>query len=337
MMHQSRWMEQPLAIEQKRLAALNRQELAIEVGRLSELASEDDVLYLLYTIQEAYLAMEDGTESYSAVVEPYLRLDGVEQVMAIFMYERGERYSFDLALRTSSPYLPYGLSLKLEEVAQFRKKTLRAKQQTDDSAYLQLEGKPSGDLTEEEWIELYRHGTIVEQMRGVGQTSLVNHPSLAKYIASDYLTGRDVQHQSVLVSHLLLGQIPRDERLYPLYVENEAFDIWMAFDHAEQLEVYMKTQTDQLQRFADAAFALERMDPFKAILFMNWYQILFPDERIDRSEPLDDWLDAIEELAELDFVSKMPPGGLGQQAQKIYRAVHLLLPEGTMYEQALLQ
>ncbi|WP_214720547.1 hypothetical protein [Exiguobacterium sp. s192] len=334
---QSRWMEQPLIDEQKRLAALSEAELNLRLNQLQTMTSEDDILYLLYTIQEAFLAREDGIEAYLAIVDPFLGLDGVEQVLAIFMYEKGERYAFDLALRTASPYLPYGLALKLEEVAASRSRTARNVQQTDDASYLQLEEKPAVTLTEQDWITLYRFGTLEEQVRFLAQTDLRVHPELMHYIVHDYLTGRDVKHPSALVIQRLLPQLTESAHVYPIEVSIQSLDVHMLFHRPEQLESCLTQQAIQLQRLADAAFDLERMDPFKALLLMNWYQIVYLEETMEQGEVVDEWLGAVEELADLDFLSEAPPESLSPQAQKIYRAVHLVLPEGKLYEQALLQ
>ncbi|WP_393965954.1 hypothetical protein [Exiguobacterium sp. S22-S28] len=334
---QSRWMEQPLMDEQKRLAALSQAELNVLLNQLQTMTSEDDILYLLYTIQGAFLAREDGIEVYSSIVDPFLGLDGVEQVLAIFMYEKGERYAFDLALRTASPYLPYGLALKLEEVTVSRSRTTRNAQHTDDASYLQWEEKPAATLTEQEWIELYRTGTLNEQFRFLAQTDLRVHPILMHYIVNDYLTGRDVRNPSALVIHRLLPQLTDSAHVFPIDVSIQSLDVHVLFHRPEQLELYLAKQATQLHRFADSAFDLKRMDPFKALLIMTWYQIVYLEETVEQDESADEWLHAVEELADFDFSSVVPPESLSEQAQKIYRAVHLVLPEGKLYEQALLQ
>ncbi|QNR21727.1 hypothetical protein HNY42_12525 [Exiguobacterium sp. Helios] len=333
---QSRWMEQPLEDERKRLARLSQDELAAELVQLEDWKTEEDVLYVLYTIQEAFLTTEHGVEAYLQVADPFLDVDGVEQLIALFMYEKGERYSFNVALRTASPYLPYGLALKLDEMAQSLSRKKGNARQTDDSSYVKIRETSPMHADEGEWVELYRLGTMEEQFRSIGQIDLRTNPSFVHYIVHDYLTGEDVKEQSVLVIQALLPQLPQNVDLFPVQIYIPSIRVEHVFEDPDQLNRHVARQAMELQAFSDETFKLKRMDPFKALLFMNWYQIVFPNETLKGGDGWQKWLDAVDELTELDFISESPPSDLSEQAEKIYQAVHFVLPEGKQYEQALL-
>lgn len=333
---QSRWMEQPLSDERKRLARLSQDELATELERLKSLETEEDILYVLYTIQEAFLTNDQEVEAYLQVVNPFLEVDGVEQLIALFMYEKGERYSYDLALRTASPYLPYGLALKLDEMTQSLSRKKGNIGQTDDSSYVKVREQSHLRLVPGDRVDCYRLGTMDEQFRLIGQFDLQADPSFVRYLIEDYFTGEDVNEQSALVIQTLLPQLPADRALFPVRIRIPSIGLDHEFESPEQLERHVTRQALELQSFSNETFRLKRMDPFKALLFMNWYQIVFPTEVLEQGDRWQEWVDAVEELAESDFTSETPPPDLSGQAQKIYQAVHFLLPEGKQYEQALL-
>ncbi|WP_026827786.1 hypothetical protein [Exiguobacterium artemiae] len=333
---QSRWMEQPLEDERKRLARLSQDELTAELGQLKILETEEDILYMLYTIQEAFMKTEQGVEAYLQVTEPFLDVDGVEQLIALFMYEKGEWYSFNVALRTASPYLPYGLALKLDEMAQSLSRKKGDARQTDDSSYVKIRETSPLQLDAGDWVEFYRLGTIAEQFRLIGQLDLQTNPSFVHYIVQDYFTGEDVKEQSALVIQTWLPQLPKDRNLFPLRISIPSIRVEHVFENLDQLERHVTRQALELQSFSDETFKLRRMDPFKALLFMSWYQIVFPKETLEGEDGWQKWLDAVDELTELDFSSETPPSGLSEQAKRIYQAVYFVLPEGKQYEQALL-
>jgi len=329
-------MEQPLEDERKRLARLSQDELAAELVQLEDWKTEEDVLYVLYTIQEAFLTTEHGVEAYLQVADPFLDVDGVEQLIALFMYEKGERYSFNVALRTASPYLPYGLALKLDEMAQSLSRKKGNARQTDDSSYVKIRETSPLHADEGDWVELYRLGTMEEQFRSIGQIDVRTNPSFVHYIVDDYFTGEDVKEQSVLVIQAFLPQLPQHVDLFPVRISIPSIRVEYVFENPDQLDRHVARQAMELQAFSEETFKLKRMDPFKALLFMNWYQIVFPKETLEGDDGWQKWLEAVDELAELDFISETPPSDLSEQAEKIYQAVHFVLPEGKQYEQALL-
>jgi len=315
---------------------LSQDELAAELVQLEDWKTEEDVLYVLYTIQEAFLTTEHGVEAYLQVADPFLDVDGVEQLIALFMYEKGERYSFNMALRTASPYLPYGLALKLDEMAQSLSRKKGNARQTDDSSYVKIRETSPLDADEGDWVELYRLGTMEEQFRSIGQIDVRTNPSFVHYIVHDYFTGEDVKEQSVLVIQAFLPQLPQHVDLFPVRISIPSIRVEYVFENPDQLDRHVARQAMELQAFSEETFKLKRMDPFKALLFMNWYQIVFPKETLEGDDGWQKWLEAVDELAELDFISETPPSDLSEQAEKIYQAVHFVLPEGKQYEQALL-
>ncbi len=324
-METSRWMEHELEAERARVLRLPaaEQERLVKELETDQLTGEN-VLYRLYVIQPFLL---HDRERYETVAERFLEVEGVEQVLALFLYELGERYPMKLALRSASPYLPYGLALRLDEIKQ--RMTVREQKTTP----VQKRNAAHGTVTSEtELMHVLRHGSWVEQMRHLAGVQFEKTPALTEYITHKYLRAQDTEHQSLLVIDQLIGGMI-EYLSYPTDIHVPHLDIhWMIASRQDLEEVRFTHQQEQQELLA-SMHTLERMDPFRALLVLRSDQLIHLEERERIGSDMEKWLAACEELAGLTFEREEPERALSPLAKRLYQGVHILYPEVIAFEQ----
>lgn len=324
-METSRWMEHELEAERARILRLPaaEQERLVKELETDQLTGEN-VLYRLYVIQPFLL---HDRERYETVAERFLEVEGVEQVLALFLYELGERYPMKLALRSASPYLPYGLALRLDEIKQ--RMTVREQKTTP----VQKRNAAHGTVTSEtELMHVLRHGSWVEQMRHLAGVQFEKTPALTEYITHKYLRAQDTEHQSLLVIDQLIGSMI-EYLSYPTDIHVPHLDIhWMIASRQDLEEVRFTHQQEQQELLA-SMHTLERMDPFRALLVLRSDQLIHLEERERIGSDMEKWLAACEELAGLTFEREEPERALSPLAKRLYQGVHILYPEVIAFEQ----
>ena len=321
----SRWMEHELEVERARILRLpaSKQEQLIMELETDQLTGED-VLHRLYVIQP--LLMHDR-ERFETVAERFLEVEGVEQVLALFLYELGERYPMKLALRSASPYLPYGLALRLDEIKQ--RMTVR-EQKTKP---VQKRNAAHGTVTSEtELMHVLRHGSWVEQMRHLTGMEFERTPALTEYITHKYLRAQDTEHQSLLVIDQLIGSMI-EYLSYPTDIHVPHLDIHWMISSRQDLEEVRFTHQQEQQALLASMHTLERMDPFRALLVLRSDQLIHLEERERIGSDMEKWLLACDELAGLSFEKEEPERALSPLAKRLYQGVHILYPEVIAFEQ----
>ncbi|WP_029331087.1 hypothetical protein [Exiguobacterium oxidotolerans] len=331
-MNESRWMERPLEDERTRLAFMTKAERDEQIRRLNDRTmNEDEVLYTLYTIQDAFSRNEEERERFVKLAGSFLTVEGVEQVLALFLFEQGQSYPLYLALRTASPYLPYGLAVKLDEAA-----TVLARQTTQHTRTAAEESILTPETvgqTDVDWLTLFRTGTYEQQFAKLRGVILDDIPELKNYFCTSYAVGRDVTHQSLIVMHTVLGQLVADDACFPLRMCIERLQIDVTFDSALQLNALLTKQQEQLEARQDLLFSLKHLDPFRALLILSWHQMLHPVQAVDLFEPSPgEVIDALDELTGLTFEQREPRKHLGRLARMLYDSAHRMLEEGKSYE-----
>jgi len=324
-METSRWMEHELEAERARVIRLPEaeQERLVKELETDQLTGED-VLYRLYVIQPFLL---HDRERYETVAERFLEVEGVEQVLALFLYELGERYPMKLALRSASPYLPYGLALRLDEIKQ--RMTVR-EQKTKP---VQKRNAAHGTVTSEtELMHVLRHGSWVEQMRHLTGMEFERTPALTEYITHKYLRAQDTEHQSLLVIDQLIGSMI-EYLSYPTDIHVPHLDIHWMISSRQDLEEVRFTHQQEQQALLASMHTLERMDPFRALLVLRSDQLIHLEERERIGSDMEKWLLACDELAGLSFEKEEPECALSPLAKRLYQGVHILYPEVIAFEQ----
>ncbi|WP_394679214.1 hypothetical protein [uncultured Exiguobacterium sp.] len=324
-METSRWMEHELEAERARVLRLPEaeQERLVKELETDQLTGED-VLYRLYVIQPFLV---HDRERYETVAERFLEVEGVEQVLALFLYELGERYPMKLALRSASPYLPYGLALRLDEIKQ--RMTVR-EQKTKP---VQKRNAAHGTVTSEmELMHVLRHGSWVEQMRHLTGMEFERTPALTEYITHKYLRAQDTEHQSLLVIDQLIGSMI-EYLSYPTDIHVPHLDIHWMISSRQDLEEVRFTHQQEQQALLASMHTLERMDPFRALLVLRSDQLIHLEERKAIGSDMEKWLLACDELAGLSFEKEEPERALSPLAKRLYQGVHILYPEVIAFEQ----
>lgn len=331
-MKESRWMERPLEDERTRLAFMTKAERDEQVRRLNDRTmSEEEVLYTLYTIQDAFSRNEEERERFVKVAGSFLTVEGVEQVLALFLFDQGQSYPLYLALRTASPYLPYGLAVKLDEAATvLARQTMQHTRSSSEESLLTPETVGQSEV---DWVTLFRTGTYEQQFGKLRGLILDDTPELKTYFCTSYAVGRDVAHQSLVVMHTVLRQLVTDESCFPLRMRIERLHIDVTFESARQLNVLLTKQQGQLEARQDLLFSLKHLDPFRGLLILSWHQMLHLEQSIDLFEPNPaETIEALDELAGLTFEQEKPEKNLGLLASTLYDSTHQMLEEGKAYE-----
>ncbi|WP_426272194.1 hypothetical protein [Exiguobacterium sp. R-17] len=321
----SRWMEHELEAERVRILRLpaSEQERLVQELETDQLTGED-VLYRLYVIQPLLL---HDRERYETVAERFLEVEGVEQVLALFLYELGERYPMKLALRSASPYLPYGLALRLDEIKQRmtvreQKTTPVQKNNTTQSAVT------SGTAL----MHVLQHGSWVEQMRHLAGAEFERTPALFDYITHRYLRAQDTEHQSLLVIDQLLGSVI-EHLSYPADIYVPHLNVHWTISTRQDLEEVLIAHQQEQQALLASMHTFEKMDPFRALLVLRSDQLIHLEEREAIGSDMEKWLLACEELAGLSFEKEEPERVLSPLAKRLYQGVHILYPEVIAFEQ----
>lgn len=320
----SRWMEHELEVERARILRLpaSKQEQLIMELETDQLTGED-VLHRLYVIQP--LLMHDR-ERFETVAERFLEVEGVEQVLALFLYEIGERYPMKLALRSASPYLPYGLALRLDEIKQ-QMRVREQKPAVQNNPVAQREVTSATEL-----MHVLRHGSWVEQMRHLIGIEFERTSELIAYITQKYLQAQETEHQSLLVIDQLLGSV-LDHVSYPISIHVPHLAVDWTISSREELEEILMVHQQEQQALLASMHTLERMDPFRALLVLRSDQLIHLEERERIGSDMEKWLAACEELAGLTFEREKPERILSPLAKRLYRAAHILYPEVIAFEQ----
>ncbi|UKS55264.1 hypothetical protein [Exiguobacterium acetylicum] len=324
-METSRWMEHELAAERARvvrLPASEQEQLIVEL-ETNQLTGED-VLHRLYVIQPLLL---NDRERFETVAERFLEIEGVEQVLALFLYELGERYPMKLALRSASPYLPYGLALRLDEIKQQMSVREQKTSTVQTNNRTQRPVAPGIEL-----MHVLRHGSWVEQMRYLTGAELERTPALMEYITDQYLHAQETAHQSLLVIDQLLGSV-LDHLTYPAIIQVPHVDVYWTISSRQDLEEVLLAHQQEQQALLASMHMLQRMDPFRALLVLRSDQLIHLEERELIGSDMENWFSACEELAGLTFETEDPERILSPLAQRLYRASHILYPEVIAFEQ----
>lgn len=324
-METSRWMEHELEAERARVLRLPaaEQERLVKELETDQLTGED-VLYRLYVIQPFLL---HDRERYETVAERFLEVEGVEQVLALFLYELGERYPMKLALRSASPYLPYGLALRLDEIKQ--RMTVREQKTTPvQKNNVTQSAVTSGTAL----IHVLQHGSWVEQMRHLAGAEFERTPALFDYITHKYLRAQDTEHQSLLVIDQLLGSVI-EHLSYPADIYVPHLDVHWTISTRQDLEEVLIAHQQEQQALLASMHTLEKMDPFRALLVLRSDQLIHLEEREAIGSDMEKWLLACEELAGLSFEKEEPERDLSPLAKRLYQGVHILYPEVIAFEQ----
>ena len=324
-METSRWMEHELEAERARvfrLPAFEQEQLIVELEK-DQLTGED-VLHRLYVIQPLLL---NDRERFETVAERFLEVEGVEQVLALFLYELGERYPMKLALRSASPYLPYGLALRLDEIKQQMSVREQKTSTVQTSNRTQRPVAPGTEL-----MHVLRQGSWVEQMRYLTGAEFERTPALMEYITDKYLHAQETAHQSLLVIDQLLGSV-LDHLTYPTTIQVPHVDVDWTISSRQDLEEVLLAHQQEQQVLLASMHMLQRMDPFRALLVLRSDQLIHLEERALIGSDMENWFSACEELAGLTFEKEDPERILSPLAQQLYRASHILYPEVIAFEQ----
>ncbi|ASI35996.1 hypothetical protein A0126_10560 [Exiguobacterium sp. N4-1P] len=331
-MSESRWMERPLEQERMRLARITRVERDERMKRLDDVAmSDDDILYRVYTMQDAFSESKEERERFIKIAESFLTVEGVEQVLALFLFEHGQAYPLRVALRTASPYLPYGLAVKLEEAASMLgRQTEPDKEARSDESFLT---RKSVGKSEAEWINVFQTGTYEQQFEQLRGLTLEKALELRRYLCTSYAIGEDVRQQSLIVLHTLLSQLMTDDSCFPLTLRIERLQLDVTFDSAEQLRRRLEQQQAQLLEVQEVLFSLRRLDPFRALLMLSWHQMLHLNQEVDLfdMDPVE-MIETLDALAGMTFERDVPEKELGALARDLYDSAHQMLEEGKAYE-----
>lgn len=324
-MEKSRWMEHELEAERARvfrLPASEQEQLILELE--TDQLTGEDVLHRLYVIQP--LLMHDR-ERFETVAERFLEVEGVEQVLALFLYELGERYPMKLALRSASPYLPYGLALRLDEI----KQQMSVREQKVSS--VQNNNAPQRSVTSgTALMHVLRQGSWIEQMRYLTGAEFEQTPALMKYITDKYLHAQETAHQSLLVIDQLLGSV-LDHVTYPTTIQVPHVDVYWTISSRQDLEELLLAHQQEQQTLLASMHMLQRMDPFRALLVLRSDQLIHLGERELIGSDMENWFSACEELAGLTFEKEEAGRVLSPLAKRLYRAAHILYPEVIAFEQ----
>ncbi|KOP29898.1 hypothetical protein ADM98_13730 [Exiguobacterium sp. BMC-KP] len=321
----SRWMEHELEAAQARilrLTASEQEQLIVELE--TDQLTGEDVLYRLYIIQPLLL---NDRERFETVAERFLNVEGVEQVLALFLYELGERYPMKLALRSASPYLPYGLALRLDEIKQQMSVRKQKSSTVQTSNMTQCPVAPGTEL-----MHVLRHGNWVEQMRCLTGAEFERTPSLMEYITDKYFHAQETAHQSLLVIDQLLGSV-LDHLTYPTMIQVPHLDVDWTISSRQDLEEVLLAHQQEQQALLESIHMLQRMDPFRALLVLRSDQLVHLEERELIGSDMENWFSACEELAGLTFETEDAGRVLSPLAQQLYRASHILYPEVIAFEQ----
>ncbi|MGX9806983.1 hypothetical protein ACV3PA_07105 [Exiguobacterium acetylicum] len=321
----SRWMEHELEAAQARilrLTASEQEQLIVELE--TDQLTGEDVLYRLYIIQPLLL---NDRERFETVAERFLDVEGVEQVLALFLYELGERYPMKLALRSASPYLPYGLALRLDEIKQQMSVRKQKSSTVQTSNMTQCPVAPGTEL-----MHVLRHGNWVEQMRCLTGAEFERTPSLMEYITDKYFHAQETAHQSLLVIDQLLGSV-LDHLTYPTMIQVPHLDVDWTISSRQDLEEVLLAHQQEQQALLASMHMLQRMDPFRALLVLRSDQLVHLEERELIGSDMENWFSACEELAGLTFETEDAGRVLSPLAQQLYRASHILYPEVIAFEQ----